>query len=53
MSKRVEFGDFYRDKTNAVFLAIYVKEISPWKYFKDEIKSMRCPALIMIDRWDG
>lgn len=51
--KRVEFGDFYRDKTNAVFLAIYVKEISPWKYFKDNIKSMRCPAVIMIDRWDG
>lgn len=51
--KRVEFGDYYRDKTNAVFLAIYVKEISPWKYFKDNIKSMRCPAVIMIDRWDG
>ncbi len=52
-TNRVAFGDFYRDKTNAVFLAIYVKEISPWKYFKDEIKSMRCPAIIMIDRWDG
>jgi U8 snoRNA-decapping enzyme len=51
--QRVEFGDLYRDKKNAVFLAIYVKEISPWKYFKDDIKSMRCPALIMIDRWDG
>ncbi len=50
---RVEFGDFYRDKKNAVFLAIYVKEISPWKYFNDDIKSMRCPAIIMIDRWDG
>jgi len=51
--QRVEFGDLYRDKKNAVFLAIYVKEISPWKYFNDDIKSMRCPALIMIDRWDG
>jgi 8-oxo-dGTP pyrophosphatase MutT (NUDIX family) len=51
--ERVEFGDLYRDKKNAVFLAIYVKEISPWKYFNDDIKSMRCPALIMIDRWDG
>ena len=50
---RVEFGDFYRDKTNAVFLAIYVKEISPWKYFDDHIKSIKCPAIIMIDRWDG
>lgn len=50
---RVEFGDFYRNKTNAVFLAIYTTEISPWKYFKDEISSMRCPAIIMIDRWDG
>ncbi|MBU3939486.1 NUDIX hydrolase [bacterium] len=51
--ERVEFGDFYRNKKNAVFLAIYVKEISPWKYFNDDIKSMRCPAIIMIDRWDG
>ena len=50
---RVEFGDFYRDKTNAVFLAIYVNEISPWKYFDDHIKSLKCPAIIMIDRWDG
>jgi len=51
--KRVEFCDGYRDKKNAVFLVIYVKEISPWKYFNDDIKSMRCPAIIMIDRWDG
>jgi U8 snoRNA-decapping enzyme len=51
--QRVEFGDLYRDKKNAVFLAIYVREISPWKYFNDDIKSVRCPALIMIDRWDG
>jgi U8 snoRNA-decapping enzyme len=51
--ERVEFGDFYREKKNAVFLAIYVREISPWKYFNDDIKSMRCPAIIMIDRWDG
>lgn len=51
--KRVEFSDSYRDKKNAVFLAIYVNEISPWKYFNDDIKSMRCPAIIMIDRWDG
>lgn len=51
--ERVEFGDVYRDKKNAVFLAIYVREISPWKYFNDDIKSMRCPAIIMIDRWDG
>lgn len=50
---RVEFGDFYKDKTNAVFLAIYVNEISPWKYFDDHIKSLKCPAIIMIDRWDG
>lgn len=52
-TNRVEFGDFYRDKTNAVFLAIYVNEISPWKYFDDHIKSIKCPAIIMIDRWDG
>lgn len=51
--KRVPFSDSYRDKKNAVFLAIYVNAISPWKYFNDDIKSVRCPALIMIDRWDG
>ncbi len=51
--KRVAFGDFYREKKNAVFLAIYVREISPWKYFNGDIKNMKCPAIIMIDRWDG
>ena len=51
--QRVEFGDHYRDRKNAVFLAIYVDKISPWKYFDDDIKHMICPALIMIDRWDG
>ena len=34
-------------------MAIYVNAISPWKYFNDDIKHMRCPAIIMIDRWDG
>lgn len=51
--KRIAFGKINPDKKNAVFLAIYVKEISPWKYFKDEISHMKCPAVIMIDRWDG
>lgn len=51
--KRVPFGEKNGQKKNAVFLAIYVKEISPWKYFKDDIRHIRCPALIMIDRWDG
>ena len=51
--KRIPFGQINPDKTNAVFLAIYVDEIAPWKYFKDEIKHIKCPALIMIDRWDG
>jgi U8 snoRNA-decapping enzyme len=50
---RVAFQEKDRSKKHAVFLAIYVEEISPWKYFKDEIKSMKCPAVIMIDRWDG
>ncbi|MBE0492465.1 MAG: NUDIX hydrolase [Sulfurospirillum sp.] len=50
---RVPFGRVNEDKKNAVFLAIYTKEIAPWKYFKDEISRMRCPAVIMIDRWDG
>jgi 8-oxo-dGTP pyrophosphatase MutT (NUDIX family) len=51
--KRIPFGQINPDKTNAVFLAIYVDEIAPWKYFKDQIKHIKCPALIMIDRWDG
>ncbi len=51
--KRIPFGTVHETKPNAVFLAIYVKEISPWKYFKDELGHQQCPALIMIDRWDG
>ena len=51
--KRIPFGQITTEKNNAVFLAIYVKDIAPWKYFKDDIKKTRCPAVIMIDRWDG
>ena len=51
--KRIPFGQINPNKKSAVFLAIYVKNIAPWKYFKDEIKHTRCPAVIMIDRWDG
>ncbi|WP_458700857.1 NUDIX domain-containing protein [Sulfurospirillum sp. 1307] len=51
--KRVPFGQISKTKKNAVFLVIYTKEISPWKYFKDSIKHIKCPAIIMIDRWDG
>ncbi|WP_024954747.1 NUDIX domain-containing protein [Sulfurospirillum arcachonense] len=51
--KRIAFGKINPAKNNAVFLAIYVKDIAPWKYFKDDIKHTRCPAVIMIDRWDG
>jgi len=50
---RIPFGQLNKDKKNAVFLAIYTDEISPWKYFKYEIEQIRCPAVIMIDRWDG
>jgi 8-oxo-dGTP pyrophosphatase MutT (NUDIX family) len=53
IAERVPFGAINPDKKNAVFLAIYVREISPWKYFKDEMSHKRCPAVIMIDRWDG
>lgn len=51
--RRIPFGTVNPRKKNAVFLAIYVDEISPWKYFKDQIKHIKCPAIIMIDRWDG
>jgi 8-oxo-dGTP pyrophosphatase MutT (NUDIX family) len=53
MSERISFAQQTAGKTDAVFLAIYVEEISPWKYFKDEIQKVQCPAVIMIDRWDG
>lgn len=53
MSKRTAFAKQVKGKKDAVFLAIYVEEISPWKYFKDEIVKVKCPAVIMIDRWDG
>lgn len=53
MTKRLSFADQTAGKKDAVFLAIYVDAISPWKYFKDEILKIQCPAVIMIDRWDG
>ncbi|MBV5334489.1 MAG: NUDIX hydrolase [Sulfuricurvum sp.] len=52
-TRRVPFGWNEHSKRNAVFLAIYVESISPWKYFKDDMQHIKCPALIMIDRWDG
>lgn len=51
--QRVPFGQTNPQKKNAVFLAIYVESISPWRYFKDDMQHLKCPALIMIDRWDG
>ncbi len=53
MKERVSFAKQTAGKKDAVFLAIYVDAISPWKYFKDEILKIQCPAVIMIDRWDG
>jgi len=53
LSNRIPFGQINHNKKNAVFLSIYTKEIAPWKYFNDDIKHTRCPAVIMIDRWDG
>lgn len=51
--KRIEFGFRDKNKKDAVFLAIYSKKISPWKYFKDNAKDVQCPCVIMVDRWDG
>lgn len=51
--KRIPFGQTNPDKKNAVFLAIYVEEFAPWKYFKDQTREIRCPGVIMVDRWDG
>lgn len=53
MVQRLEFGTNPSDKAQAVFLAIYVDAISPWKYFNDDIRHLQCPAVIMVDRWDG
>jgi 8-oxo-dGTP pyrophosphatase MutT (NUDIX family) len=50
---RIPFGRLSDTKKNAVFLAIYTDKISPWKYFKDDMQHTTCPAVIMIDRWDG
>ncbi|MFA5215824.1 NUDIX domain-containing protein [Sulfuricurvum sp.] len=52
-TRRIPFGQTNPSKKNAVFLAIYVESISPWRYFKDDMQHLKCPALIMIDRWDG
>ncbi|MFZ2890326.1 NUDIX domain-containing protein [Sulfuricurvum sp.] len=52
-TQRIPFGQQNPDKKDAVFLAIYVDAISPWRYFKDDMQHLKCPALIMIDRWDG
>lgn len=49
---RVEFGKVSSDKKNTAFLAMFVREMSPWRYFKDQAH-IKCPAVIMIDRWDG
>ncbi len=51
--ERLPFGTIVPNKQNAVFLAIYVKEISPWRYFDNSFRHLKCPAVIMIDRWDG
>jgi len=53
MATRIKFGELSKTKKNAVFLVIYTREVSPWKYFMDEMKHTICPAVIMIDRWDG
>ena len=50
---RIPFAEQTDGLNDAVFLAIYVEAIKPWKYFKDQIQSVECPAVIMIDRWDG
>ena len=43
---RIEFGKLVANKKNAVFLCIYVKEISPWKYFDDSFKHYKCQLLL-------
>ena len=50
---RIDFGLKAKDKHNGVFVCIFTRAISPWKYFMDEMKHTSCPAMIMIDRWDG
>jgi U8 snoRNA-decapping enzyme len=49
ITQRIPFGQTNPNKKNAVFLAIYVDAISPWRYFKDDMQHLKCPALIMIE----
>lgn len=49
---RIEFGRVSDSKKNTAFLAMFVRQMSPWRYFKDQAH-IKCPAVIMIDRWDG
>lgn len=51
--ERIPFGQLNEKKKSTVFLAIYSRNISPWKYFKDDIDHEAFPGVIMIDRWDG
>lgn len=53
IKRRIPFGQRNPNKSHAVFLAIYSRQISPWKYFNDDIHTPYCPGVIMIDRWDG
>jgi len=53
IENRIDFGVIDTNKTNAVFLVIYVEKIAIWKYFKDQNTDITSPAIIMIDRWDG
>ena len=49
MNERTAFAKQTAGKSNAVFLGIYVEEISPCKYFKDEIQKVKCPAVSSYD----
>jgi len=53
IKRRIPFGERHPQKQHGVFLAIYSRQISPWKYFNDDIDASHCPGVIMIDRWDG
>ncbi|MBN2963474.1 NUDIX hydrolase [Sulfurospirillum sp. T05] len=53
VKQRIPFGQRNPQKSHAVFLAIYSRHISPWKYFNDDLHVKECSGVIMIDRWDG
>lgn len=52
--KRLPFGTVEKNKSQAVFTAIMTESIQPWEFhYVKHVISIKCPAMIVIRRWDG